>query len=1544
MEVLTAILGKGDVYGQPGYPLFPSRYNLMVEFLPTDDLNQVVYSVKMMIPGTSSAADFSQQILPNREDRVFGNRFYTIEWKVDAVPPVNQKVFLMNVLEQCPTETADWIFDAQSTVIYTHDSVHGAVPFGEQRPVRILELFAGGYGGWAGGCDFLKQFLPFPIQLIGIDSSWDAVVQYAIGHSANIVDGHQPFDASVLQLYEHTIIWADINDESLHGFPSWLPPLSKWSPDFLCFSSPCPPWSTAGRNTGLTVVEGQLFAKATVLCKLLQPRVVTIEQVAGFPGHPDFQKLMMLLRCCGYHILWQGVLDSSQCGSSTRQRWLCLAALQKSPELETPFIQEWFRHHVSNPIAMKAILPIDDVLQPQVQVTEDALNMARSIEFLPNNGKYRLFNNQDAVLASRCHDGSSTTKTFMACYGSQHKIDARHLRERGLLVHFAKLAADEALRYWHPLEIMMQHVSTFRLFSHSSVTVGWRHAGNLISQPHAIFLLLNAFNMMKAVETKLRLKTVLDTLWASKLNANNTVLTHLDGGTILYHVHDDEIDELMENFQELLSFQGDFPANSFWDARQGFVAMPREDQTQPSMPVSTIFTVDTTQADDIQATAPFCLMQTGHITVEDGIFTFLVTMDMNQPDLEAVWQDFFTSSFVPVEDVPNRGCSIMLQPKTGDPFEQPTNSYVASAVNGELTILPAPKDGKLLSMIDQWNLPTTFVDQFGLVSDHHYGPMTLLLPVELDNTRHLDPAPIILAAFQEVHSTHAWNPREMEFEIKGVGSAVACKTLAAFWRDVIPDSKLKHLGLIATGFADDNSFLVTFSPLTRKCPIPPDSFWLLMSVCSFRYLFHNFSSDTGVKCQIKLLSRVLWEGFLPPQVTTQQIGGILNVSLLIFKPATPRILFKGKCVYADVLMETLADDATDEPLVFRLSHSCHGGGNKTIDRTQAKNSLATTLLEHGYDIKWVSEATDTITSRAGHSALVKAAQIPASENRIKAVLRLCQDCGVETDHANKQSQQLRAKQASNKAKRMTPLPPNPADYRLEAGYLLNQDKSEVQQIYQITTRASGLCLMSASTAAPWLRESTTLSKDELGILVLGPDLPCVTKLKHQAITIPCRDPQQVPVILSGILVQLGEKDIVPAAKQTDVVPLNKSHVVSLTMWKEDWGIEQWNGLLRQTNSTIRDILGDLATYDNIPSIWGRSLRKKGKAVPPADAESIQVHCAVLDAALPLLLSQSGFNSIFATPKSHDHRIDDSAFRVIWVPGTLPHVTSIASGSTSCLGLVKGKKTYGLRFRTEHFADAWDQINPGVPQPDHNGGSQIYRLEPLPYGCTGETIAKWSQQIGWSLKPLKGLGPKGWLIATNEKPPPGVLQFNGSPVLAQFLPPKQSVSSHRTILAGPKPKMQGGMGGMNGVLHEDPWAAYLKNSPGGVPQSSAPSQQPPTRAVEGPTEKEFQRNAARLQALESNFQELKQAQAEAAASQQAFQAATQQAFKAQETNMQTMVSNSIAQVRSDIDKSVKQALDHQTGQINQNLLDLKSMIASQQKRNRPKEHDDMDSDG
>eukprot|EP00438_Fugacium_kawagutii_P009979 Skav234398 [mRNA] locus=scaffold873:183676:188215:- [translate_table: standard] len=1478
MEKLQSTWKSGDVYGHAGYPLFPEQYNLMVDIvkLPADGKPPVI-EVKMLVPQYASSMDLASGIKPDQGVHALGDRVYTVLWQNHRHSPKIGTCFLFGVTEQFPKVDADWIFGEDAACLPTYETVHAEQSFGSSRPLRMLELFSGGFGGWSSGLGFISQFLSYPVRCVGIDSCWDAVTQYAVTHTANIINGFQDFPVTLLDQHAHTIIWADIDSESFFGFPAWIQQMMHWAPDYLCFSSPCPPWSSAGRLSGLSTAEGMLFPKALSICRMLRPRLVGIEQVAGFPSHPESKLLIDLLRSSGYQIIWQGVIDAGQFGSSNRQRLLCLACLQFSDDLEPAIHQEWVKKHGVTPLSMDAILSWDHSTFQELVVSDEVLAMASAFKFLPNSGRFRIFNNRQAVLNSRCNDGSSPNRTFMAMYGSQHEIDRRHLKEKKLLVHFARLPTENnVIRYWHPLEIMLQHVTTHRLFAPKPLKAGWKTSGNMLAQPHALFVHVNG--LMKVTNPKLKMKPIFGDLWASKLNAGNTVKDILPNGAFLSHVFDAEMNDLKEVFVQLIDFTEAFPAASFWEARTGFQPFPQP----PTEAIASV--VSTDASEDIPATVPFRVLQTGHIVQSGGIFSFLAAMDLPKTDVENLWLDHFTCEFLSTDETSETGCALRLTPRISFADDEIPGPVVVIAINGEMTILPFPDDRNLINLLQAYHVEGDFEDQFGPPSNNHFGKAPLFTPVCAHVSRDLLSPAFVLAASQTCTQTFRWNHETMEFHIQGSGPETDCATMALFWRDLIADAKLAHLGLSSSCQWNHDSFQVFFGSSTRKSPIPPGHFWMLLSVECFRYLFRDFHCQDGQPVKIKLRSCVLWEGRIAPDVTLQQLHGILKPSIVAYSPADPRVLCRGKTLwhYPATLAEIARDEGA-ETLTLHIMHSLHGGGVKENNRQQAKNSLASTLLENGFDLKWVSTTADVLVTRASQTEVTRAAQLTTSAERMKAIMKLCHDCGIDTDVATKKSYQMQNKAHQNKTKRMTQVQPEPTEYQLEAGFLKNQDKTEVQQIQQVSARASGLCLVNSQQAIPWLREGCTLSKDELGLLILSPQLPCPTKLKHQ---------------------------------------------------------QDWEQILKNTNAFLRNALGDQRSYDAITSIWGKSFRRKNKAVGPHDAESVQVHGSVLETSLHALLAASGFNSIYATPKTAEGRIDDENWKVIWVEGSFQHVTSMANSSPSCQGLIRGKRTFGLRFSATNYADAWIHLHPGVPKPFQNGGSQVYRLQPLPFGCTNEAIAQWANSVGWTIKPLKSLGPRAYLIATNQPPPDGVLVFNGSPIIAQFLPPRNTVGNHPTILAGPKPQRQVQVDGM---LKDDPWAPFFSRQ---ADAASLPSKGPVAapRSVAGPTEQKFQHTETRLHALETSLQELKQVQQEQAASNQAFQTATQQAVKATEEGLKNYVASSIDQVRKDLDTSLKHAMETPTKQINANLADLKELFKAHSKRGLEKsENEDMEDD-
>jgi len=117
-------------------------------------------------------------------------------------------------------------------------------------------------------------------------------------------------------------------------------------------------------------------------------------------------------------------------------------------------------------------------------------------------------------------------------------------------------------------------------------------------------------------------------------------------------------------------------------------------------------------------------------------------------------------------------------------------------------------------------------------------------------------------------------------------------------------------------------------------------------------------------------------------------------------------------------------------------------------------------------------------------------------------------------------------------------------------------------------------------------------------------------------------------------------------------------VTAVTLWQQDWCMEEWNAALQQSSQFVKDAYAQ-DMPDVIVSCWGRSLRKGRQVATNAEATSIQLHCSIVAEQFNSFLAKSGFNRIWTTPKNRDGRISED-YRVLWVPGELQHVTALAA--------------------------------------------------------------------------------------------------------------------------------------------------------------------------------------------------------------------------------------------------------------------------------------------
>ena len=987
--------------------------------------------------------------------------------------------------------------------------------------------------------------------------------------------------------------------------------------------------------------------------------------------------------------------------------------------------------------------------------------------------------------------------------------------------------------------------------------------------------------------------------------------------------------DFQQNCQSLdeATKSGCFPFQKMWSGKNGWIQFSEiTTDEEPALILPEI-----TAPTEVEPTQPFCPLQMGRILSCNGHASFWFASDIPLIELEYIWNQPFHCEAMILDDEQTIGYAIELKPTSGEKCELPHPDYVVATLVQQqcLSLLGMNRTDKVAKHFDTWGITNQVYDQFGPISQDCVGfPFLLLGQQEIVAAPLETSIPVVAAAMTIVKPKGSWDSQTFSFLIEGNGLDEASQVTAMFWESILSNDSLNQLGLWVSKRLFPGSFAVKFEVTTSNCPIPPQVFWIAVVVQATRRMMTQFLDDQGTLLTIKWKNRKVWEGKVNDTLKICQIEAVLKWTMtLAFAPAEPRLVHKGQhCTGPQLVSQLPRSDHTKSVLVH-VSSSMEGGGFNNTQKTQAKNSIASTLLEAGYDLKWVADATDSIMTRGPMQKIMQISQLPGGFDRKKQVLKLCQDCSVQVPNLENKVVKAFAQTPAGKHRKQQQPQPLPEEYRIGPGFMKNADG--IDQIFQVSAMATGLCLMTLEQATPWIRESQVISKDELGIFVIGSG-EIKTSLSCKELLLPCRNLEGQQVIIAGKLIQLGAKSLDQHSTKNPQVPLADCQVIALTIWRDDWTDSEWQTFLKSTASTIKTVLGDEGSH--IISLWGRSLRFQGKPAKEEAAQSIQIHGTFPKNELPKLLAKSGFCKIFVTPKNAAGRICDQ-WRVIWIPGDLAHVTTIAAKFPSCCGLIKGKTSLGLRFSQQKFTEAWTSINPGIPAPVALGGETVFKIQPLPFGCTGETLQQWASQNNWNVKAIKAVGSQCWLVASGQNPPEGVLVFNGNPIIIKVLPPKIP-SQTNAIVAGPKPRSHPPKPSAGTQLNDgsfgDPWAEYkaktLANS------IAAPAQ----RTVAGPIESQFQQQEARISTLEQSLKDLQ-------ADQKKYQDQTIKEFqeaKKRDQDTKQFVTKSIVATKQELTETVEKAIAKQSTTLNASLEELKSLFRTQAKRGRDADHEDM----
>ena len=1506
-DLLVPTIEEYDIDGTKGCNPFPRRSNLLVDVsvrLMTEDHLQL--SIKQTFPEGFGVQAYFHDFLTVPGD-LQGDADLILIWDAQvALPPRFQKIWLWQVVPS-EVDVCTFCYDDLSRWFFADNE--GNLPQGLQH----VEMFSGGVGGWSVALKYLTNEIQMPSRSIGIEIDPTIAKTFAVNHSAAYVCPKHDLPENFFDCYPGN--WV-ICDDICSNF--WVRAVSQLQIDLITISSPCGPWSSASTGLGLDRPEGSLMLHAILKCRFLRPSYIAIENVAGFAMHSQKHLIEKAIRWIGYRLLWQKTVDVRACMGLTRARWIALAVRVHAKIPIQPF-PTW--HLPTTPVDHAPCLKVwPESIRQELAITAAVYKVAAD----PNKAsKHSKTKTHQEILQDRTYSNTMMLPTFMALYGSQHELSQAHLDERSYLGFFLQDSTmPHGARFFHPAEVTMLHGTVDWMFIPHDMKQAWLTTGNSILPVHAMIPLIAVLNSF--LEVPIATHEAVRAFLQRRLTMNNAQVFLIPQGQL--YTKDDI-----------------FPNQAFLDSLQSLHDMEETEHLQVWIPQIGIRQTDMiepthidpldTSQDALSVISVPSASDTEHPThvvlqaqLSGAHFqqSFWFASDLPAIVLEAPWYHAFASSFPDLCVLPGittmtpRPCPVDF----GNPYK---DVLVQILMDHHLTLLKMDHDVAIQDHAEVSALGEDLFDQFAkLDPQQRTADHTVVMTHEvLHGTYHGNI--LQLLASLELCKGHArWNPDNDSFSLSYTGDPTCTATIAAFWTSVLPQDMQTAVGRTVTCSHASDAIQIHFMPCRTHGVMPPVAFAVQIAVLAFRSLLHAMNrtlpQDQTRPICIKWTCRPLFHDSVSDDMTIAMIIKTLLFALMPVTGDVPhRIVHEAKQVMPEAFVRDLTIHPRRNAAVLHTVLQMHGGGGaKNQHKMLTQTAIASYLLEMGFELSWVSQTVETLTNRLNLQKLQHFSSLPASSQKVTALKALLTEVQITMPEVPKaQTKKPPMGLPWNQPKRRKGDGDiNPADFDLLESFFKNQDGTPCAQVSAIRPQTTGVCMLSSRQAEPWLSATDKISSDELGLLVVGK--PPQTAVQGEDVVVPCRNLDGHMVLIHCKLYQLGSKAVTYQKGDPKQISADNCSLIAITLHKEDFPAEQWTEALQRTVPYIRQVLEQENLADHVLSIWGRSLRQGKSPCSPQQATTIQVHCSVPDDKLHKILMKSGFNKLFCTPKNAMGRLN-TGYQVIWLNCDSCQAAVSSAKLASPLGLVRGRKTLGIRVRDTDFDEAWKVLCPQQPLPTKQAGEHVYRIDGLPFGVTLPTMKQWCDKISWKAQPIRALGPQSMLLRTDDAPPDGLHMFNSQVVLIRWLPPRMPQTG--PLMVGPKASKT-----REHVDIDDPWARWQGPKPAGPPVPNT------GRTIDGPTEMRLQAQDKKLEGLENQLKHL-------AVSQDTMMRKTDERFQAAELREKQHiqhVSHAMDSLKMEVAKSLDVSFQKNTQMMDERMAELKHLLLSQ-KRPAPDSH-------
>ncbi len=392
-----------------------------------------------------------------------------------------------------------------------------------------------------------------------------------------------------------------------------------------------------------------------------------------------------------------------------------------------------------------------------------------------------------------------------------------------------------------------------------------------------------------------------------------------------------------------------------------------------------------------------------------------------------------------------------------------------------------------------------------------------------------------------------------------------------------------------------------------------------------------------------------------------------------------------------------------------------------------------------------------------------------------------------------------------------------------------EDGNEISQIQQsqINGTCRGVLIVNANEALPYCHLTQPVSKEGVALLVPDHDDPRLPEHK-EIIKVPAQCvATKEPIIATMAMLQIGAQTVSRNLPQQCVVIEEVANTVMRVAVYRDQYPEEWEGFI---NSPVKQLLAMPVLSDLDPNcildVWDRQfLNLRLSKEVPKDACVFMVNLRIHHDQVKVFQEADAKDGVYTEPRNNNGRQPCENYQVVWLPKKNFAEAQVSNQMTKVQSaLVRSGNRYGLRVS---HADAQQVHQEHRPDVTYLDGSELrkYRVGPLPYGSTKQSIVNAFKKWGWTARPL---GPQGqskdksgtmWLVQAASPPTHWIFQMQHGDVLISTdvtseaqpnqVPQPSVIASSKTLQSLKSDSSSIGeiKDKVDPWTHKDPWQAY-----------------------------------------------------------------------------------------------------------------------------------------